>query len=456
MKTNCIGLDVGTTNISGLLLNGQTGGVLRTVTRKNDSGLPAPQGFALQDPRRILEICREILEELCPGGGAACGISGQMHGVLYLNAGGEAISPLVTWQDKRGDLPHREGGSHALVLATRTGHPVPTGYGVATLFYDAQNGGLPRDMAGFCTIGDYVAMALCGQTAPAVHPSNAQSVGLFHLARNCFDQGAAERAGIDARLLPSITGEAVLGTAPGGLPVACAIGDNQAAVLGSLGRRQGMLVNIGTGSQVSVSSPQLLHVDGMECRPYVGGGFLLTGAALCGGRAFQLLGDFFAEAAALMGCSPPKDLYERLTQAAQEAGDTMGLAVDPRFLGTRLNPDWRGAIRQVDLNNFRPGVLARAFLQGIARELALLYGALPPALRRAKLMAGSGNALRRNPVLRRELEAAFCMPLHIPRCREEAAYGAALFGGVAAGVIPNWQAASDLIQYDGSEGEDVV
>ena len=54
-----------------------------------------------------------------------------------------------------------------------------------------------------------------------------------------------------------------------------------------------MLVNVGTGSQFSVFTPHYLQADGLETRPMPGGGYLLAGASLCGGRAYALLEQFF-------------------------------------------------------------------------------------------------------------------------------------------------------------------
>ena len=77
--------------------------------------------------------------------------------------------------------------------------------------------------------------------------------------------------------------------------VTAAIGDNQAAFLGAVGNREDTgLVNMGTGGQVSMLSRQYFAKDGIEARPFLGGGtYLLAGASLCGGRSYALLEEFF-------------------------------------------------------------------------------------------------------------------------------------------------------------------
>ena len=62
-------------------------------------------------------------------------------------------------------------------------------------------------------------------------------------------------------------------------------------------------------------------------------------------------------------------------------------------------------------------------------------------------MVASGNAVRKNPVLRRALCDAFGMPLQLPLQQEEAALGAALFGGVCAGLL-TYDKAKALIRLD--------
>lgn len=50
-------------------------------------------------------------------------------------------------------------------------------------------------------------------------------------------------------------------------------------------------------------------------------------------------------------------------------------------------------------------------------------------------IVASGNAMRKNPVLRKICADLFGKNLLLPLRTEEAAFGAALFGGVSAGVI---------------------
>ena len=82
------------------------------------------------------------------------------------------------------------------------------------------------------------------------------------------------------------------------------------------------------------------------------------------------------------------------------------LQVQTQFYGTRQDPGLRGAIRGIGPDNFTPGHLAAGFLQGMADELMQYVGALPAGQRGSiSAAAGSGNGIRRNPLLRELLEA---------------------------------------------------
>ena len=91
-----IGIDVGTTTVCGAVLDADSGKLLRSITLANDSALPARPFERLQDPRRIFGICKQLYEALLAEfpDAAAVGLTGQMHGRLYLDGKGEPLSPL--------------------------------------------------------------------------------------------------------------------------------------------------------------------------------------------------------------------------------------------------------------------------------------------------------------------------------------------------------------------------
>lgn len=127
-----IGLDIGTTSLCAVAVDTQTGEVLRALTVPNDAALPPQEPTErIQSPARILTKATELVDALLDAfGPAACiGVTGQMHGILYANAAGDAVSPLYTWQDGGGDAPAGHGRSFAQELSSLTGYPMATGFG---------------------------------------------------------------------------------------------------------------------------------------------------------------------------------------------------------------------------------------------------------------------------------------------------------------------------------------
>jgi len=264
-----------------------------------------------------------------------------------------------------------------------------------------------------------------------------------------FDHTALENTGIQAHILPEVSvGEKIIGRTEDDIPVCIPIGDNQASFLGSVDQRSDLLVNIGTGSQVSLKINQFIQGSSLTHRPYVYGSYLLVGSALCGGSAYQLLRDLFRDIIDLYGFTPPDDLYAKMGQAAEEVyGSQNGLQIDTRFRGTRADPNIRGSIHNIDADKLKPGCLALGILQGVCDEMRFFYDQMPEALRAGERLVGSGNALRKNAVLRKILSDTFEKEVLIPQYQEEASLGAAILAASVVSSDKNIVDFQDLIKY---------
>ena len=448
-----IGLDIGTTTLSAIVLDNEDGRVLKVLTRPNKTGIVAPQAWmCMQHPLQIARQAEEMVAALKAefSSVTAIGIDGQMHSILYLNAAGVPVSPLFTWQDGRGDQPYG-GETYASHLSRLTDIPMNTGFGLTTHFWHIVNGKVPPDACVLCTIFDYVAMRLTGRSVPLMHVSGAASLGLWRCGDAYWNMQTLRLAGIDASFLPAVTDNCVLvGEDSDGIPVACAIGDNQASFIGSIQEMANTaLINMGTGGQVSMVADVNGPLGDLERRPLGNGASILVGSTLCGGRAFSLLEDFVKSCLTLTGY-PAEGVYTALSEAAERAIQRNDLPqVDTRFCGTRRQPELRGSITYIGVHNFQLEAFLGGTLVGMTGEIQALYqqmltaGAAP-----AKRFVGAGNAIRKGTGLRRCFEKAFGRPLQIPVHREEAAYGAALFAMTAAGHAKSLEDAQRLIRYE--------
>lgn len=435
-----IGIDIGTTSISIVLISIPEGTLLQAVTLPNDTFLPTSHPWErLQDPAAILDKVLPVLDGLLSACSdvAAIGLTGQMHGIVYLDKGGSAVSPLFTWQDGRGNLTDYDNGkSVCSCMEEAYGVKLATGYGLATHLYNLKKGLVPADAASFCTIADYVGMALTGRRTPLLHISQAASLGLYNCKSNDFMWDIITENGICPDFLPAVTKEAISLGSFRSIPVSVSIGDNQASFMGSVGEdRDSVLVNIGTGSQISVLSHSFFQGKGIEARPFTADCYLLAGAALCGGCAYAALERFFREYTVAAGGAdvPQYDIMKELLDGQGDSEESW--TVRTTFLGTRENPDETGSVSGLRLDNFRPAALIRGVLNGMAEELYGLYQTIQSetGLSPARLIA-SGNGVRKNSTLQDILKARFGMPLTIVAHEEEAAYGAAM---TAASLMNN-------------------
>lgn len=418
-----VGIDIGTTTLSAVVFAAETGERLETYTVPTDAAIPSARAFEhIQSVETILQKTRKLLSavvrryrNLC-----AIGITGQMHGIVYLDRQGNAVSDLYTWEDRRGDERTETGIRYIDEIYAACRQTVPSGYGIATHYYNLKNGLVPPTAVKICTVMDYIACTLTGNTEPRIHPSDAAALGLFDIRRNRFDGDALCALGIPLSRLPAVQTGGTVGCYEG-IPVAVAIGDNQATFLGSVAEEtDSVLLNYGTGGQVSVMVDRADAPENVEVRPYVDGKFLLCGSSLCGGRAYALLERFFrlyVEGGAQ---------YDRLNELAERGyGQGVVLDVDTAFCGKRDDPSARGRIDGIGEENFTPEALACGVLYGMANELYRLYRAF--GVRRNGKIIASGNAVRKNPVLRKILSEVFGMDVYMPQDKEEAAFGAGLF-----------------------------
>lgn len=446
-----VGIDIGTTTCSSVVLNLSSGQAEYTSTVRNASGLQGDvHGAALCDAGQIESLVSKQLGQIRSRLGpiASIGLTGQMHGIVYTDREGRAVSPLYTWQDKRGEALLDEGRSASACLSDASGYSMASGYGLVTHFMLERSGSLPVDAAYMATIADYIAMRLCDTPAPLVHESNAAGLGAFDLDAGDFDTKALKKAGIGTGLLPPVTRSAgVLGATRDGIPVSVAIGDNQAGFLGSVrDQDDSILLNIGTSGQISVTGNRRLGISDIQLRPLTDGKNLLVGATLCAGKAYELVHCLIADCLKLAGAAPFDDLYARMNRVAQQAaGDP--LKVRTTFAGTRQDPSLRGEIGNISMDNLKVSSLVRGTLHGIIDELSELYQLMQSATRTKRCLVGSGNALRNNAALASIAQEVFGLPLLIPCHMEEAAFGAALFGAVSAGVLPSFEESRALIRY---------
>lgn len=458
-----LSVDLGTSKLCAAAVDIETGRALAVRSCANDTDVAGlADDLHEQDPIRTRDLCfdliRQVLRDDAVAGQPvdAIGISGQMHGVLLVDAELRPLGNLITWRDRR---TAREGapGSISEILGLldsgaerRTGCRLAVGYGGAAIRWLDQNHLLPAECTAL-TIAGYIAASLTGVLA--IDETHAASWGILDLARNAWEEECVSRLGIRPDVLPPIklsgqplgdlTGSCRQELGIEGRAIVCSpVGDCQASVIGCAGfSTDTVIVNLGTGGQISV--PQigdraLLSENRALSRilddwPMPFGGFLQLGAVLCGGWSYAYLRSFLQDTVReLCGVElSDEDVYERMNALAASAEPGAGgLVVDTRFSGTRKDESVKGSITHIDTSNLTPGNLCLALIEGLVRDLHSIY--LTSSSRDAKRLIASGNAVRKNPVLRSVINRMFDLECLMSSLPEEATRGAAYAAAVGA------------------------
>ncbi|MFP4483857.1 MAG: sedoheptulokinase [Spirochaetaceae bacterium] len=476
-----VGLDVGTTSIA-LVPITREGTVLPGRSREHRAEIRTVHPWeSLQDPEKLLrtarELLRECVEELGPP--EAIGVCSQMHGPVYLGARGEAVTPLYTWLDGRGDLPLPGSSgdsshtptdsrtSYAAHLSRITGASLSSGFALVTHYFLQSGGDVPPNARAIATAGDFVATSLAGRSRPLMDATQAHSFGAYDPGTGGWSFDRARKAGLPAPLLPEIVpAGTILGTWTDSAQtrVTTCVGDNQTSVLGAAKSffRDGVL-SIGTSGQISVhvETPESPN-PAIDVRPFPAPGYLAVGASLTGGKAYQTLREFLDDVCVRFGsCAPHSVTYERMNEVAEELmrsleerataplDDPDMPNVDTRFLGARSDPRARAAISNLTPWNFTAGHVTLGLLSGMIDELHQLFLTLPEATREStERLSLTGNALRRNPVLQKLAQLHFDLPTYLPAHSEEAAVGAAIVAGVGIGIWSSYEEACAAVAAD--------
>ena len=425
-----IGIDIGTSSICGVVYHTSTQNVI-SITKENCATIPSSKSWEKkQDADTIIDIVINMVREFQSQYKEIKGIGFTIPSKEDDDIQGNAVSPLYTWQDGRGNLNYRENQSYAAYLSDITGCPVATGYGLVTHFYNVQNGLVPTNATKLCTIMDYAVMKLSGKKIPQIDPTNAASLGFFDKKELVFDMKAIQKAGIDITMVPEVAPSASLTGYFHKIPVYTAIGDNQASFLGSVRDIEHSIhITVGTSSQMSIYTDHYMEIDSLDTRPLPGGGYLLVGAALCGGYSFALLRKFFNNTLSLFTGKElsQNDLYTIMTSISYQKDSKNDLVIDTLFDGTRSNPYERGKITNISTSNFTPENLIIGFVKGISQGLYNYFQLLPESLKKNKtILVGSGNGIKKNSLLYEALEDRFNRPMQLSTIQEEAAFGACL------------------------------
>lgn len=174
---------------------------------------------------------------------------------------------------------------------------------------------------------------------------------------------------------------------------------------------------------------------------------MIGGAITNGGIAFRWMRDKFSETEQRVAEKLGLDSYALLSHYAEKVpAGSDGLILLPFFAGERApywNADARGVLFGLTLNHDKRHMI-RATLEGICYRIKSILDALEEVTGEAKEIRLSGSFTRSN-LWMQILADVLGRKISLPKVEEGAAFGAALLGFYALGLVDSVEVAADMV-----------
>ena len=451
-----LGIDIGTSGTKTLAINAQ-GKILGQATATYPCHHPKPL-WSEQDPedwwQATVKTVHSVVKQakLKAADVRAIGLSGQMHGSVFLDKKDNVIRRALLWNDQRTaaeceEIEKRAGGRKQLIKLVA--NPALTGFTAPKILWLRNHE--PRNFAKVAKVllpKDDVRRRLTGEFATEV--SDASGMLLLDVVKRQWSKPLLSKLELDADWFAKCyESEEITGTLSRdaaktlGLSTDCVVvggaGDCAAGAVGNGIVRKGVLsTSIGTSGVVFVHSdtPEVdsqgrLHTF---CHA-VHGKWHMMGVTLSAGGSLQ----WFRNALCAVDASTAKrqklEIYELLSkEAAAAPPGAEGLFFLPYLAGERTphaDPLARGAF--VGLTNIHTrGHLVRAVMEGVTYSLRDCLAIIEEQGVSVKQIRASGGGAK--SALWRQMQADVLGKSVVTMAADEGpAYGVALLAAVGAG-----------------------
>lgn len=451
-----LGIDISTTGAKALLI-AATGQVVASASTPLTVSTPHPL-WSEQDPAEwwegIVQSIRRVLagSRVEPGAIAAIGLTGQMHGLVLLDAHGDVLRPAILWNDQRtgaqcDEIRARVGRERLIRI---TGNDALTGFTAPKILWvrehepevyaRARHILLPKDYVRFRLTGEY-----------ATDRAGGSGTLLFDLGKRDWSAEVVAALEIPRDWLPpthegpQVTGRVSAGAAeatglPAGTPVVGGGGDQAAGAVGVGAVAPGIIsLVLGTSGVVfATTAGPLVEPEGRLhafCHA-VPGRWHFMGVMLSAAGSLRWYRDTVAGGAA----------YRALDEeAARVAPGSEGLLFLPYLTGERTphpDPLARGAFVGLTVRHERAH-LTRAVLEGVAFGLKdsfeIIQGSGMGPVHEVRVSGGGA----RSPLWRQIIADVLGAELRTVNTTEGAAYGAAILAAAGAGFYESVPAACE-------------
>lgn len=462
-----LGLDVGTSGTKAVAINA-AGRPVASALVEYPLLTPKP-GWAEQPPAEWKRAALEALTKLAhspnvePAEVKGLGLTGQMHGSVFLDQDHRVLRNAILWCDQRTAkqceyITEKVGARNLIEMVC---NPALTGFTAPKILWLRDHEPEIYDRVRKVLLPkDYVRYALTGEFATDV--ADASGTLLFDVKNRGWHKGLMELLDIPAEFMPNAyEGPEVTGTLskevaaatglPEGIPVVAGGGDQAAGGVGCGIVRTGVLSStVGTSGVVFAFADRVsLDPEGRVhtfCHS-VPGKWHMMGVVLSAGGSLRWYRDALCAEEKARAAETGRDPYEYITDAAATVPPgAEGLLFLPYLTGERTphkDPYARGAFVGLSLRHGKPH-LARAVLEGVAYamrdSLDIIRGMGVPVQQVRASGGGAKSAFWRQ--VQADVNGA---PLATINVDEGPAYGAAILATVATGLYASVEEACDAI-----------
>lgn len=452
-----LGIDVGTSGTKTLAMR-EDGRIVSSATVEYPLYSPKP-GWSEQDPedwwQATLKSVRQVLRDgkIKPGNISGIGLSGQMHGSVFLDRDHQVIRPALLWNDQRtaaecDEIEAKAGGRKKLIRMVA--NPALTGFTAPKILWlrnhEKRNYARTKQVL---LPKDYVRFRLTGEFATEV--SDASGTLLLDVKRRRWCKPLLDKLEIDRDLLPKVyeseevSGELSaiaakqLGLAAG-VPVVGGGGDQAAGAIGNgIVRRGAISATMGTSGVVFAHSDEVQTDPEGRVHTFchaVRDKWHVMGVVLSAGGSFQWYRNQLGEAEIRAAKRKKVDPYELLTeQAAAAPPGCEGLYFLPYLTGERTphaDPHARGAWIGLSLRHGRPHLI-RSVMEGATyamRDCLEIIKGMKIPVREIRLSGGGA----RSKFWRQMQADIYGQKVVTINAEEGPAYGVALLAAAGTGA----------------------
>jgi xylulokinase len=459
-----MGIDTSTTATKALLMRAD-GQVVAVASSEYSYDTPKPL-WTEQHPdlwwRATVDSVHQVLAqaEVKPTSIKGVGLTGQMHGLVLLDEGGEVLRPAILWNDQRTgvecDQIRQQLGKARLIEIT--GNDALTGFTAPKILWVRNHEPeLFTQMRHILLPKDYVRFKLTGEYAS--DKAGGAGTLLFDIRKRDWSEAVLDALEIDPAWLPStfegtsitgqVTPEAAEATGlAAGTPVVAGGGDQAAAAVGTGAVVEGVVsLSLGTsGVAFATTDRPIVEPEGRLhafCHA-VPGKWHLMGVMLSAGGSLRWYRDALA----------PGTGFDALIESATSVPPgSDGLFFLPYLTGERTphpDPLARGAFIGLTVRHTQTH-LTRAVLEGVAYGLRdsfeLMEGAGLRDITQIRITGGGAKSA----LWRKILADVLAAELVTVNTVEGAAYGAAVLAATGTGAFSDVASACEaLVEPTGS------